>query len=144
MSSPKILTGAGVKLLINNKVVGFATGITITREQGVRPIYGIDDPTPQEIAITGPYKVDGSLTGLYLSEITNPNMAGIINAATLQQYFDQKYCTIQIVNRKNGIIMAKIENVVFHSDSWRLEARAISTFSANFIGKFLQVVNPNT
>lgn len=137
MAQNSIITGAAVRLLVNGKIIGVGTSISIQREQGVRPIYGIDIPTPQEIAITGPYSVKGSITGLRTRDTGGFDGLQIVNASTLSDYFNQNYCMLELVDRKTNLTIAKVDRVIFGSDSIQVSARAVVTISASFIGTFL-------
>lgn len=137
MAQNDIIAGAAVRLLVNGKVIGIGTGISIQRDQGFKPIYGIDIVTPQEIAPTGPYAVRGSITGLMTRSSGGFDGLQVVNASTLTDYFNQRYCTLELFDRKTGITIAKVEKVIFASDSMQLAARSVMTITASFIGTFL-------
>jgi len=137
MSQNSIITGAAIRLLVNGKVIGVGTSINYQRDQGIKPIYGIDIAVPQELAITGPYMVRGSINGLRTRETGGFDGLQVVNASTLADYFNQKYCVIELVDRKTGITIAKIDKVMFNSDSMQVSARAVTTITASFIGTFL-------
>lgn len=137
MAQQSIITGAAVRLLVNGKVIGIGTSISIQRDQGVKPIYGIDIPTAQEIAITGPYTVNGSIAGLRTRDTGGFDGLQIINAATLSDYFNQNYCTLELVDRKTNLTIAKVDRVIFGSDSLQVSSKAVVTISASFVGTFL-------
>lgn len=137
MSQADVVTGAAVKLLVNGKVVGIGTSISIQRDQGVKPIYGIDVVTPQELAITGPYSVRGSITGLYTRSAGGFDGLQAINASTITDYFNQNYCVLELIDRKTGTSIAKITSVIFNSDSFQVSAKAVMSISGSFMGVFL-------
>jgi hypothetical protein len=131
-----IQTGAGVKLLINGIVVGFATGISFTRGINTKEIYGIDSPLPQEIIATT-YSVRGTLTGLRVRDSGGLDGYGIMDISDLSRYFNFKYSTIEVVDRATSKTIYTIQKCVFDQDSWNIQARAPITFSANFKGVFV-------
>lgn len=137
MAQNYTIASAACRLYINGKIIGAATSITYTRDQGVRPIYGIDNPLAQEIAITGPYSVRGALSGLKVRFTGGLDGLGIINASTLQEYFNQNYCTIELVDRKLNRTIGKIDKAIFNVDSVSAAAKDFVTVSAQFIGTFL-------
>jgi len=137
MAQSSIITGAAVRLLVNGKVVGLGTSVNIQRDQGIKPIYGVDAVTPQELATTGPYRVSGSITGLRTRESGGFDGLQIVNAATLSDYFNQKYCTLELIDRKTNIVIAKVEQVLFSSDTMQVSARSVMTIPASFTGTFL-------
>lgn len=137
MSQASVIVGAAVRLLVNGKVIGVGTSVTITRDQGVKPIFGIDSVLAQEMAITGPYRVSGSITGLRTRDTGGFDGLQVINASTLSDYFNQKYCVLELIDRKTGVTFAKVTKVIFHSDTLQVSARAPLSISASFIGDFL-------
>lgn len=137
MAQADVMTGACVRLLVNGKVVGVGTSITIQRDLGVKPIIGIDQVTPQEIAVTGPYIVRGQITGLRTRATAGFDGLQIINASTLGDYFNQKYVTLELVDRKTNITFAKVNKVIFNTDTMTVQARQVVTITASFIGTFL-------
>ncbi len=137
MSQNSVITGAAVRLMVNGKVIGIGTSINYQRDQGIKPIYGIDITVPQELAITGPYSVRGSISGLRTRDSGGFDGLQVINASTLADYFNQKYCVLELIDRKTGITFAKIDKVMFNSDSLQVNARSTVTISASFIGTFL-------
>ena len=132
-----VLTGAGVKLLINGAVVGFATGITINRSQNVKYIYEIDSPYAIEIMPTS-YTVGGTLTGIRLRGNGGLDGPGIMGLSNIQDLFFQKYCNIEVIDRQTSKINYSIQNVLFDQDSWAINSKNVITFSANFKGIYMQ------
>lgn len=137
MGQMDIMTGAACRLLVNGKLIGVSTAITIQRDQGVKAIYGVDSPVAQEIAVTGPYTVRGSITGLRTRSSGGFDGLQIVNSSTLADYFNQKYCVIELVDRKTNVTFAKVNKVIFNSDSIQVSARQVITINASFIGTFL-------
>jgi len=136
MSQQSLVTGASSKVVVNGKVVGFATNVTINRSQGVKAIYGIDVLPPQEIATTGPYSVTGTMAGFQVRDIGGPAGFGIINASTLQDLLNQKYCVFELIDRKLNTTYARVVGVIFDKDSITTSVKGVNTFSASFQGLF--------
>lgn len=137
MSQADVMTGAACRVLINGKIIGVSTAITYTRDQGVKATYGIDSPIAQELSITGPYTVRGQINGLRTRSTAGFDGLQVVNASTLSDYFNQKYCTIELVDRKTNITFAKIEKVIFNMDTVQVLARNVITINASFIGTWL-------
>ncbi len=137
MAQNDIISGAAVRLVVNGKIIGVGTSVSINRDQGVKAIYGIDVVTPQELATTGPYSVRGSITGLRTRSTGGFDGLQVINASTLADYFNQKYCTLELIDRKTNVVFAKVDRVIFNSDSLQVSAKSVVTISASFIGTFL-------
>lgn len=130
-------TGAGVKLLINGSVVGFATGINFSRSQGIKVTYEIDNPFPVELAPTT-YLVQGALTGLRLRDSGGLDGGKIMDISTPQKFFLQKYVSIEIVDRVSGKTLFTIQKAMFDQDSWTIAARQMIGFNATFKGVFVE------
>lgn len=137
MPIQQVISGAACRLLVNNQPMGTITAISYRRSQGFRPIYGIDDPLPQEIAITGRYMVEGRIQGLRTRFGRGFDGAGIVNASSIADYFNQKLCVIELYDRASGQLIGRIEKVLFHSDTVTVSARGVINIDASFIGTFL-------
>ena len=134
------IPSAAITVYVDNQIIGFATTISYNRDLGIKTIYAIDDPTPQEIAITGPYTITGSLSGFAVISSQDHNRL-LVHANTISEYFNQKYATIEVKNRTNSTVQFKITNCIFHSDSWSTEAKGIGQWRASFTGMFLQPIS---
>lgn len=137
MSRSASIPSANISIFVDNQVVGFATSINYSRDIGVKTIYAIDDPTPQEIAITGPYTITGALSGIAIVNPQDHNKL-FVHASTISEYFNQKYATVEVKDRVNNTTLFKITNCIFHSDSWSTEAKGIAQWQVRFTGMFLQ------
>ena len=135
MSQQQILTGHGVILKIGGRVIGFATGIQLTRTQNTKTIYEIDNPLPVEIAPTT-YLVSGSLQGIRLRN-QSLDAAGVMTLQTLQSYFNQQYVELEIVDRKTSQTLYLVQRVLFDSETISINVKQIITFNASFKGAFM-------
>lgn len=136
------IPSAAITIYIDDKIIGFATSISYERDLGIKVIYGVDDPLPQEIAITGPYSIRGSIAGVCIMGPGDQNSL-ITHANTIGEYFNQKYATLEVKNRFNVTTQFKITNCIFHRDTWQADSRSTTKFSANFTGMFLQPLVSN-
>lgn len=136
MSQQSLVTGASSKVVVNGKVVGFATSVSVSRNQGIKALYGIDVITPQEIATTGPYSVTGSMSGFRVRDIGGHDGFGIVNASTVQDILNQKYCVLELVDRMSNVTYARVVGVIFDRDTITTSVKERNTFSANFTGIF--------
>lgn len=128
--------GAGVRLIINGVIIGFATGINFTRSTSAKFIYEIDNPYPKEIAKTA-YSVQGTLTGLRIRDSGGLDGVGIMDESNANAYFNSKYCVLEIVDRVTNKNMFTIQKVLFDQDSWSIQAKQLVSFSASFKGMFV-------
>lgn len=129
-------TGAGVVLKINGNTVGFATGIGWQRSQSLKTIYEIDNVFAREIAPTV-YSIAGNLTGLRLIGGGGLDGPEIMDLSSVAAFFYQKYVTIEIVDKKTNKVTNTFQNVLFESDSWQINAKQVTTFSASFKAVFM-------
>lgn len=140
MSQQQILTGAGVVLKINGKVVGFATGISFTRSQGLKVVREVDNPFAVEIMPTV-FEVSGSLSGVRLRGTGGLDGAkggiDVMDLSTVQNFFYQKYVTIEVVDRVSSVVLYTFKSVLFDQDSWSITTKNIITFNANFRAIFV-------
>jgi hypothetical protein len=132
----ELVNGASTRVVVNSKIVGFATDVSIRRSQGVKAIYGVDVVTPQEIAVTGPYSVTGTMAGLRVRDIGGHDGFGIVNASTVQDMLNQKYCVLELVDRANNVTYARVVGVIFDRDSITSSSKNLNTFNASFQGLF--------
>jgi hypothetical protein len=138
MSLQQRQTGAGVVVKINGNVVGFATSITYQRTVGAKVITGIDSPFAAEIALAGPYQCTGTMSGFRMRGSGGLDGAHIMNASSVSDYFNQQYVSIEIIDRLSGASIVTIYQAMFIADSWSMNAKDIISFTANFIGIFMQ------
>lgn len=125
--------GAGVLIKINKAVIGFATGINYTRSQNNKVIYEVDSPFPAEIMPTR-YICSGTLTGFRLRNSGGVDGQGILDLSNVQNYFTQKYVTLEIIDRLTNLPIFFVNRCLFDNDSWRVDAKSLLTFSVNFTG----------
>lgn len=133
----EVISGAACRVVVNGFVLGIATGISIQRQQTVRPIYGIDVMLPQELATTGPYTVQGQISGLRTRYSRGWDGVGVINASTISNLLNQAYCQLEIYDRATNQLIAKVDKVLFYVDNMQVNARGVMTISAQFMGIFM-------
>lgn len=105
-----ILTGAHIKIYINNKPYKEVQSFSLDVDYGEQEIYGIDSPWPQEIA-SNRVTVRGSISGLRVK------YSGGIQASNARPLFTEiaasPYISIRVTDRQSGedivyIPMAKV------------------------------------
>jgi len=93
---PVVLTGAHIELWINNTRYKEVESLSFSISYGEEPIYGIDSPYPQEIAVTR-IEATGSVSGLRLK------LSGGLQAKSMRPIFtdvlSSPYISIRIVDR---------------------------------------------
>lgn len=131
-----LIAASACAVKINNTVIGYATSVQITKSQGMKVIHGIDNPFPQEIAITGPYMVQGTISGFRSRIQGGWEHLRAVNASTIKDYFNQHYVTLEILDRATGELIARVDKALFTTDSISVGARGVVTMDASFVGHF--------
>jgi len=144
-----------LKLFINEKLVGYATGFRYMVTQGQKPIYGVDSPVPQEIAQgANPSIVEGSLT-VFRPKNFSPERAGYMSPRTSRLGISEdgklgsfapngkenpgsfalgsaRYSTIRLEDRATGKTVMTAYYVMFGSQSWSVGERQVMQGSITF------------
>jgi hypothetical protein len=136
-SLQQIQTGAGARLIINGKTIGFAASIQYTRSQNIKVFYEMDNVFPVELSPTT-YLIQGTMTGFRLKGGGGLDGANIMSISSVQQYFNQQYCVIELIDTTTNKAFALIQPAIFDQDSWSISAKGVITFSATFKGTFMQ------
>jgi hypothetical protein len=132
MAKSLVLTGAAIKLYINNTVYKEVQSINLSVDYGETAIYGIDSPYPQEIAST---KVDvrGSVSGIRVK------YSGGLQAKNLRPSFTDiaasPYISIRIQDRSTGEDIVFIPNAKVTRESHVMSTRATYKLSFDFVGQ---------
>lgn len=127
-----VLTGAHVKLYINNKVYNVVQSISLSVDYGETEIYGIDAAYPQEIAPTK-VSVRGSVNGLRLK------LSGGLQASNLRPLFTDvaasPYISIRIQDRDSQEDILFIPNAKVTRESHSIATKSTYKLSFDFVGQ---------
>lgn len=127
-----VLTGAHVKLYINNKVYNVVQSISLSVDYGETEIYGIDAVYPQEIAPTK-VSVRGSVNGLRLK------LSGGLQASNLRPLFTDvaasPYISIRIQDRDSQEDILFIPNAKVTRESHSIATKSTYKLSFDFVGQ---------
>ena len=131
MGKANSAVGAGLKLYINNRVFGIATGFEWATNSGRRAIFGLDNVNAIELApasnsVTGKVdciriKLDGGLEG-----------RGI--AANDDDILSEKYISIVLVDRLTDSVVFRCDTCAVQQQMWRTEAKNVMRGNFTFIG----------
>lgn len=128
MSRSVVISGSQVVLKINGTTYGQAQSINYTIDTSDQEIYGIDSIFPQEIV---PIKsqVYGSVSGVSVLGFDLQSM-GIrdTNDTTL----GGGYTTIEVMDRKTGKNIIKIEKARISNEQFSVSAKGTAKVSFNF------------
>ena len=132
MGIPLILTGAHIKVYINNKVYGPVQSITFNVDYGETEIYGIDAAYAQEIA-TNRITVRGSVNSLRVK------MSGGLQGSNMRPlYVDiaaAPYVSIRITDRQSGEDIVFIPQAKISRESHTIAAKSTYKLSFDFVGQ---------
>ena len=126
-----LLTGAHIKLYINNTVYKVVQGITIQIDYGETEIRGIDSPWPQEIA-GGMVTVRGSVKGLRVKN------SGGLQAANLRPIWTDQaaspYISIRIQDRQSQEDILFIPQAKVTKEDMAIGIKSTLKLNFDFVG----------
>lgn len=125
------LTGASVKLYINNRVFGIVTGFEWTTSDGHRAIMGLDQNTPFELA-PGSQTVKGRVDCIRARQDGGLEGRGV--AATDFDLLLEKYISILLVDRLTGAVIFRCDQAIVDNQNWRVENKGLMKGSFTFEG----------
>lgn len=132
MAQPITLTGAHIKLYINNQVYKVVQSITLTIDYGEQEIYGIDAAHAQEIAPTR-LSVRGSVQGLRVK------YSGGLQAQNMRPLFvdllSSPYISIRIQDRSTSEDILFIPQAKVSSESHSAATKSTYKMNFNFVGQ---------
>lgn len=132
MGVPLILTGAHIKLYINNKVYKEVQSISLNVDYGETEIYGIDAPYAQEIASTK-ITVRGNVSGLRVK------YSGGLQAFNLRSLFTDSaanpYVSIRIQDRSTSEDIVFIPRAKVSKESHTIATKQTYKLSFEFVGQ---------
>lgn len=125
------LTGASLKLYINEKLFGLASSFTFQTTGNRRPIHGIDQPNAFELAPAA-NDVNGSITCMRIRLDGGLEGRGI--AANDINIAAEKYISIMLVDRISDTVIFRVNQAAIDNQSWSIDARGIMKGSFSFQG----------
>lgn len=132
MAQTFVLTGAHIKLYLNNKVYKEVQAVSFSVDYGETEIYGIDTPYAQEIATTK-VTVRGSVQGLRLK------MSGGLQGSNLRPLFTDiaasPYISIRIQDRQTGEDIVLIAQAKVTRESHQITTKSTYKLSFDFVGQ---------
>lgn len=131
MAQSLVLTGAQIKLFINNKVYKEVQSVTLEIDYGETEIYGIDSIWPQEIATTRA-SVRGSVSGIRV------RYSGGLQASNIRPLFTDMaaspYISIRIQDRSTGEDIAFLANAKVTRERHSAATKGSYKLSFDFVG----------
>lgn len=130
-----IVSGALVRLYINNKVFSVAQSVSIARQTGEYEIYGINSPDPQEIAGGGQRSVRGSCKGVRVK-----NSGGLQGSNATPLFSDgaaSNYISLRLEDRSTGETIWSLPKAKISNISESVAIKGIYQISFDFTGQLL-------
>jgi hypothetical protein len=125
------LTGASIRIYINNKVYNSAQSANFTIDYGETAAYGIDSPYPQEIATTK-ITVSGSIQGIRIK------MSGGLQGSNMRPLFQDvaasPYVSIRIQDRQSGEDILFVPSAKVTKESHSIPTKGTYRLSFDFLG----------
>lgn len=132
MARSLVLTGAHIKLYVNNKLYKEVQAVNLSVDYGESEIYGIDVAYPQEIAPTK-VMVRGSVNGIRIK------YSGGLQAANLRPLFTDigasPYVSIRIQDRQSGEDIVFIPNAKVTRENHSVATRGTYKLNFEFVGQ---------
>ena len=132
MSQPIVLTGANIKIYINNKVYKTVQSITFEVSYEETPIFGVDANYPQEIA-PGKITVNGSVQGLRLK------LDGGLQGSNMRPLFTDAaagpYISLRIQDRATQEDILYIPNAKISKERHAIVTKQVYKLNFYFVGQ---------
>lgn len=125
----KTITGAHILCYVNGNLYGRASNITYNSQTIHKPIYGIDQAEPFELAASQT-KLSGTISVYRLHGDGGSQGAGM--SAKYEDVPRGKYFTLTLLDRSNDLIVFQAKYCVQQSESWSIPAKGIITGSLSF------------
>lgn len=125
-----VLTGAHIKLYINNILYREVQGLSFSIDYGETELYGIDSAYPQEI-VPGKAMVRGSVSGIrlkYSGGLQGKNMRPLFN-----QLQSSPYISIRIQDRQSGEDIALFTQAKVTKESHAIATKSTYKLSFEFV-----------
>lgn len=126
-----LLSGARVKLYINNRMLGEVTSMSFVSSTEKRPAFGIDATEPFEF-VPGVTSIRGTVS------ILRPAGLGSLEGYGFTESFEktpiQKYVSIMLLDRKSNVPVFQCNRAVIHRQSWTVPSRGIMSGQFEFEG----------
>lgn len=132
MAKSVTLSGAHIKLYINNDIYPVVQSVTFSVDYGEYPIYGIDAPHAQELG-PGKIEVRGNIQGLRTKH------SGGLQAANARTLFNHAasspYVSIRIQDRSTGEDILFVPNAKITRENHSISIKNTYKLNFDFIGQ---------
>lgn len=132
MAQSLVLSGANIKLYINNKVYKTVQSISLNVDYGETEIYGIDAIYAQELAATK-VSVRGSVQGIRIK------LSGGLQGDNLRPLFTDinaaPYVSIRISDRTSGEDIIFIPNAKVTREAHQIATKSTYKINFDFVGQ---------
>lgn len=130
-----ILSGALVRLYVNNQIYKVAQDVRLELDTGEYAIYGINSPYPQELAGGGQVAIRGSVRGLRVQQ------SGGLQGQNLRPLFSDlaasNYVSLRLEDRSTGETIWSVPKAKITKVSDAAMIKATYKVSFDFVGQVL-------
>jgi hypothetical protein len=126
-----VLSGAAIKLYINNKPYNEVQQISYVLDYGEYSIYGIDSPHPQELAPTKS-SIQGSITGVRIKH--SGGIQAVDARPLIKDILAAPYISIRIHDRSSKEDLIFIQSAKITNQKVAIGAKGTVKLSFDFIG----------
>lgn len=129
-----VLTGAAVRVFLNERLIPGLQSIQWTKNYHEMPIYGIDIPVPQEIA-SQKLSIRGAMNGVVVIDKEAWYRAEDI-IPKLESLFDAPYTVLRIEKRRTKEDLVVFQNVKIESVSFSIAAQNTIKWTCTFTAAY--------
>lgn len=127
----KVLTGAGVKCLINSVDIGIVTAVNWSFQTSREEDRGIDSLAPFELSPTAT-SVAGTVSVYRIRD--SGGLEGLNIVKPLPEISSDEYFTLELKDRLTGSTYLKVEHAAVDGQGWSVSAKGIMTGQFSFHG----------
>lgn len=131
MAQSVLLTGALIKVYLNNQLYNTVQAISYSIDYGELPIYGVDSPFPQEIG-PGRVSVSGAIQGLRIKY--SGGVQAFNGRPTIFDTLASPYISIRIQDRASGEDILFIPSAKINRQDFQASAKGTAKLNLSFTG----------
>lgn len=135
MAQPLVISGALIRIFINNKVYSVAQSVSLDHDTGEYPIYGINSPNPQEIAGGGQTVTRGSVRGVRIKN--SGGLQGINARPLFSDLAASSYVSLRLEDRSTGETLWSIPKAKITKINETVQVKGTYKINFDFVGQIL-------
>src|SRR6266404_6482504 len=131
MSQAHVLRSADLSVYLNGQPLGIASNLTWSIKNGRRPIWGIDNESPMDLA-PGQRIIEGTIQCYYLHNSGGLEGLAIVAAGNVLLF--EKYSTLVVLDRVTGDVVLSVQKLSVGDQTWSAAPKGLVQGSFSFIG----------